>query len=288
MREIIKDYTIGVDIGGTNIKAVLFNNEKGKIIESDSLVTPKDNIEHFYIMINALIEPFIKKAFIDKIKIKGIGLSVAGLINHKEKIVIKSPNIPILNGVNIVKKLEEKLKLPIFIANDTDCFLHAEVKYGVANKYKNVYGIILGTGIGGAWWINDKIYKGSNSGAGELGRIIINFLDPTDIESIYQKLSQNNPEQMAEEAYGGDNLAEKSYEEIGKFLGIAFANIVNLIDPEIIVVGGSLIKSSDLFMSEINKSMKEYIMNPESKKIKILKSKLGEYSGAIGASLLAV
>lgn len=277
-------FSIGIDIGGTSMKAVLFDGEK--ILADYILATPKDNLEHFIIMLTALINPLLEKAHKEKIKIQGVGFALPGVINYKERKVLKSPNIPIIDNVNIVEQLENKINLPIQIDNDTNCFLKAEIMFGAGKNYNNVYGVIIGTGIGGAWWINNKIYNGSHNGAGEPGRMIINFTEPIELEKAYQKLSQNNLKNLSIEAYRGDELAKKSFQEIGKYLGIAFANIVNLIDPELIIIGGNVIEVSDLFLSNIKKEMSEYIMNPESKKIKILKSKLGQNSGAVGAALL--
>ncbi len=279
-----KQYTIGIDIGGTNMKAVLFDGEK--IIADDSLATPKDNLEHLIVMINALIEPLQEKAKKDSVKIKGIGLGISGPINFKENIIIKTPNIPFLENINLIEKLEQKIDLPIKIDNDTNCFLRAEMKLGVGKKYKNTYGIIIGTGIGGAWWLNNKIYRSPQGGAGEPGQMVIDFEDEIKLEEAYHKLSQNNPANLAEEAYRGDELAQKSYAEIGAFLGTALANIVNLIGPEAIIIGGGAVESSDLFLPQVKKNVRKFIVSPEAKKIKILKSKLGKHAGAIGAALL--
>lgn len=281
-----KNYTIGIDIGGTNMKAVLFDTENKKIISEYSLATPTDNLKHFLIMLNALLEPLIEKANEDKIKIKGIGLGVAGAINQDKKTIIKSPNIPILDGVKLSDEVEKKMGITVSMDNDANCFLLAEAKLGAAEKYNNAYGIIIGTGIGGAWWFNNKIYQGAHGTANEPGRMIVDFKNVIEIEKIFQKLSQNNPSQLAEEAYRGDSLAEKSFKEIGQYLGIAFANIVNLIDPEIIIIGGGVSEAIDLFLPQIKKGMQEYIMGDEAKKIKVVKSKLGKDAGTIGAALL--
>jgi len=281
----IKTYAIGIDIGGTKMSAVLFDGEK--TIADYRLATPKDDFEHFLIMLNALIEPLLDKASKNKVKVRGLGLGVAGVLDCQEKKVLKSPNLPLLDGVKIVQELETKINLPVSLDNDTNCFLRAEMKLGAGQKYNNVYGIIIGTGIGGGWWINNEIYQGSHGGAGEPGRIIINFTEPIDLEQAYHKLSQNNPASLADEAYKGDILAQKSFEEIGRYLGMAFANIVNLVDPEAIIVGGGVVESSDLFLASIKKVMREYIMSAEAKKrIKIIKGKVGEQAGAIGAALL--
>ncbi|MFA4833956.1 MAG: ROK family protein, partial [Patescibacteria group bacterium] len=177
------DYAIGVDIGGTNMKAVLFDGEKP--VADYLLATPKDNLNHFSIMLCALIEPLFKKAKDDKVKIKGIGLGIAGLSDRGEKKIIKSPNIPILDGARITSLLKNKTELPIELDNDTNCFLRAEIKSGIGKKYKNAYGIIIGTGIGGAWWLGEEIYRGSHGASGEPGRMIIDLENDIELERAY-------------------------------------------------------------------------------------------------------
>ncbi|MFA6106643.1 MAG: ROK family protein [Patescibacteria group bacterium] len=282
--DIQKKYTIGVDIGGTNMRAVLFDGEK--VIADYELATPKDNLEHFLIMLKALVEPLIERAEADQAKIKGIGLGVAGVINQKDRRVVKSPNLPIIDDSKLAFLLESKIKIPAMIDNDANCFVRAEGTLGAGKKAKNVYGAVIGTGIGGGWWHEGKVYAGWHGGAGEPGHMIIDYKEGITLEEAYHKLTQGNPAQLAEEAYRGDTLAEKVFSEIGHDLGVAFANIVNILDPEIIVIGGGVVESSDLFLKQAKKTMAKYVFSPEAKKIKIVKSELGNLSGAIGAALL--
>jgi len=279
-----KKYSIGVDIGGTNMRAVLFDGEK--IIADYILATPKDDLEHFLIMLKALVEPLLERAESDKVKVKGIGLGVAGIINHKDRRVVKSPNLSIIDDTKLAFQLEAKVKVPTLIDNDANCFVRSEAKMGAGKGAKNVYGIVIGTGIGGGWSNHGKVYRGIHGGASEAGHMVIDYKEGITLEQAYHKLTQGNPASLAEEAYRGDTLAEKAYGEIGHDLGIALANIVNLIDPEIIVVGGGVVESSDLFLKQAKKIMGKYILCPEAKKIKIVKAGLGVFSGAIGAAML--
>ncbi|HTW96409.1 MAG TPA: ROK family protein [Candidatus Methylomirabilis sp.] len=278
-----KQYTIGIDIGGTNIKSVLFNGEK--VVMDYSLGTPKDSLEHLIIMIFALIEPLTKKAEEDKVKISGVGLGVPGIVDPYGEKIIDAPNLPMLNGIKLAEILAKRINLPVKMDNDTECFLRAEATLGTAAKYKNIYGITVGTGIGGAWWTNGNIYYGAH-GFSEPGRMIIDFHNQTNLETAYQKLTQNNPRNLAMENYRGDELARKSFVEVGQFLGLACANIINLLDPEAIVFGGGVMESSDLFLSALKKTIDEKIIKTSGGKTKILKGKLGLEAGAIGAALL--
>lgn len=281
-----KGYTIGIDIGGTKMAAVLYDGKR--IVADYVLATPKDTFDHFLIMIKALVEPLEEKAQDDKMRIAGIGLGVAGILDEARRKIFKSPNIEIIDNMLVADRIEEMIGRPVIMDNDVNCFLQAEMLKGVGEKYDNAYGIIIGTGIGGAWWLNGDIYRGAHGGGGEPGDMLIDFNPVMALEPAYHKLTQNNPALVAEEAYRGDVLAEKTYEEIGQLLGTAFANIINLIDPGVIIIGGGVIESSALFLPKAKKFMREHISSPEvRKKVKLLKSKLEPHAGAIGAAIMA-
>jgi len=280
-----KQYTIGTDIGGTKMNAVLFDGKR--VVADYQLATPKDTLDHFMVMLKALLEPLEEKARENKTRIKGIGVGVAGVIDYEKNIMLNSPNISIINGVKLVEELEKITDLPIKLDNDANCFIRAESLIGAGKGYNNNYGFIIGTGIGGGWWINGEVYRGSHGGAGEPGEMIIDYQEEVGLEEAYHKLTQNNPAQLAEETYRGDVLGQKAFEEVGQYFGIAFANIVNLIDPEIFIIGGGVVEASDLFLAQSKKIMIKHIDSEESaKKIKVIKGKLGANAGAIGAAML--
>ena len=285
MTKLNKNYTIGVDIGGTKMSAVLFD---GQNVAADYvLATPKDDLEHFMIMLKALIEPLQDKAKTNGAIVKDIGVGIAGMLDYKENKIVEAPNLPLLNGLKLPDNLAIRLGVEqIKIDNDANCFLRAEMKFGAGKKYKNVFGITVGTGIGGAWWHNKEIYQGAHGSAMEAGWLTVDFKEGISLEQAYHKLTQSSPAALAEEAYRGDVLAQKSYDEFGYYLGVSLANVVNLLDPEIIIVGGGVIESSDLFLARAKKIMRQYIKLPKSKIVKIVKSKLGANAGAIGAALL--
>lgn len=285
MNTINKVYTIGVDIGGTKMSAVLFDGEK--VVADYLLATPKDNLEHFMIMLKALIEPLQDRANKDKAVIKGIGIGVAAELDYQEKKILEAPNLPFINGQKLSMNLAARLGVEtIKMDNDAHCFLLAEMKLGAGKKFKNVFGVTIGTGIGGAWWFNNQIYLGSHEGSRGPGWSIIDFKEGIRLEQAYHKLVQNNPANLAEEAFRGDILAERAYQEFGHYLGVTLANIANVIDPELIIIGGGVVESSALFISTTKKIMRQYIKDGETKKIKIVKGKLGANAGAIGAALL--
>ena len=277
-----KKYSIGLDIGGTKMLGVLWDGDK--VVAEYQLATPRESLDKFLVMVNALVEPLAKEV---KGEIAGIGLGVAGVIDYDDNRILESPNLAILNGVKLADKIEEMVSLPVKMDNDGNTFLRAEMVLGARRNNVNLCGIVLGTGIGGAWWYNGDIYRAVHGGSGEPGEMIIDFAEGTKLEPAYHQLMQFNPGSVAEEAYRGDVLADKLYEELGDYLGMALANIANLFAPELIIIGGSVSESGDLFLDIAKRVMKENVASQELKKrLKIQKSKVGPQAGAIGAALL--
>ncbi len=282
---INKQYSIGIDIGGTKIRGVLWNGEK--VVADYELATPTDNLDHFLIMIKAVVDPLLEKGKSDKVKVAGIGIGMPGVIEKKTGKLYGCPNLPLLSGKPIGELIKKIYNLPVVIDNDANVFIRSEATAGAAREYDNVYGLTIGTGIGGAWWINKQIYAGALGGGNEPGNMVINFSFRLNFEQSFQQLTKNNPAKLSQDAIIGDALAEKSFAEFGQNLGCLMANIVNLLDPQAFVLGGSVMRSADLFLAEAKKTMKEYILLPYSaQNVKVLKSKLGKDAGAIGAAML--
>lgn len=278
------DYRIGVDVGGTKMSAVLLAGEK--IMGEYTLATPTDDLNKFLVMLNALVEPLFEQTKKNKAKVLSLGIGLPGAISGGK--IIMAPNVPCLEGIDMVKTLQDKFgaEIMVKIDNDANCFALAEAKIGAGKKFKNVYGLIVGTGIGGGWYVDGALYAGSHGAANEPGQTIINFNERITLETAYHRLTQNNPEALANEAYLGDELAKKIFVELGELLGIGVVNIVNLLDPEIVVIGGGAIQSSELFLSGIKQQVNDFAVGGHKHEVKIAISKLGKQAGAIGAALL--
>lgn len=279
----VDNYKIGVDVGGTKMKAVLLHEYK--VIEEGELATPQDNLDHFFNMMKALLDPFLEKAEKNKKRIEGIGLSVAGMHDMHNGKIVYSPNITYLNNLEIIKEVENRWGYLTRLDNDANCFLRAEAKMGAGEKFNNLFGMTIGTGIGGAWWLNNKIYRGSHGSAGEVGHTIAHFVDISSLEQLYQSLSEQPLSVIADKAYKGEKESEKIFQKIGEYVGYTCANMVNIVDPEAVIIGGGVTRSEELFFPYTKKMMQSYIASPLSQKTKLLKAKLND-SGALGAALL--
>lgn len=196
------------------------------------------------------------KKGISHFNISKIGIGMAGTLDYKTGRILRSPNIKNFEGICLKKFLNKNVRFD----NDVNCFLRAEAKLGAVKNYKNSLAVAMGTGIGGAIIINkEPIYLGAHGGAGEFGFMIIE--NKKTWEQLYQETKNNRKKEI-------------------EMHTLAFANLINLFDPEIIVLGGGGAKMPN------RKSMQKLILSPLAKKTKIVFGKLGPNATALGAALL--
>lgn len=280
-----KSATIGIDIGGTKVASVLWNGREiiARIVEP----TVKDNLPDFLQQLIGHIDFLRIEAKAHKAKIRSIGLGLPGVIDFRTQTFLKAPNLSIIDGVKVGRRIEKMSGIKTYMDNDARCFTRAEALVGAGKKFQNVFAVMVGTGIGGSWCINGKIYAGAHGSAGEIGVTVVDFDSGLQLENAYHKMMHNNPARVAERALDGNENAEEIFHRQGKFLGMAFANVANILDPDIIVFGGSLVKSAKLFFPIMCQTMKYYIeSSATAKQVKVVKGKLGPLAGAIGAALL--
>lgn len=259
-------YYLGIDIGGTSIKAVLLNGlEKQKVVLR-TVPTPADR---------SAMEQTLR-ALVDELregkKLAGIGIGVPGAVDSKTGMIHKAPNVPYLDGWKITEVFGV-LGVPILIDNDSRCFVLAELLWGAAVDYKNIVGLAIGTGIGGGIVIDGKIYRGAHNTAGEFGHMII-------------ALDEENPDASVRfEELGAKNAFEKSGDR-SAVIGIGVANLINAFDPEIVVLGGGGVGSGGVNIAVVQEMAQRFIISSQAKNIPIVPAALGEAAQAIGAALL--
>ncbi|MBR9676465.1 ROK family protein [Candidatus Woesearchaeota archaeon] len=287
-------YAIGVDVGGTKIESVLINN-KGRVLKKHILETQiskgkqvvLDNIEAAIISV------------LDK-KVLGVGIGIAAVVN-KEGVISPPSKMPFLHDFNIKHYFEKKLDLSVVIENDANCFILAEHSFGAAKGKKNAVGIILGTGVGAGIIINNHIYEGADFVAGEAGFMLLDihrkdrttYSFPGSFENLCSgpaithyyykyggKIKDANPKIIFSSK---EAAAKKVVKETITYLGIGLANISTILNPEAFVLGGGVSKLS--FYSMIRKEFKKHSLK-QLHKTKILKHKISDSSGSIGAATL--
>ncbi len=282
-----EEYFIGFDIGGSSVKAALVANKK--ILKSETEFLP-GNLEDLLALLvkmkNKLIEGFKPQ------KIKGVGFALAGELDKKREIMLESPNISFLNGQPLKKMFKEKFSpFPVKLEHDVYCFLLAEKEIGVAKNFKDVFYLTLGTGIGSALMIGGKIIKGAHGAAGEAGHAIIDITDNADLEDIasnkiFKKMLGLSSLDSSKKMKAGDKKAREVFDQMGKNLGVGLANIINILDPEAVIMSGGIARDKDVILPGIKEEIDKHVVSPEAKKTKILFSELGREGGAIGAALL--
>ena len=281
---------IGIDLGGTNVKAALVT-KKGKIIKRYETATEAkkgakrviDNI------ISAINE--VKSG-----KISGIGIGSPGPMDYKNSIITNPVNLPFRN-VPVKKIIQKKFSLPVLLDNDAKCFTLAEAVFGQGKKYENVVGITLGTGFGCGLVVNKKIYHG-RSNATEFGHATIDYdgiksksrnngsieeyVSTRGITGLFD--NKTEPKEIYHLALRGNKKAILAYKKMGYYLGIGLANIIYAFDPDIIIVGGKISNSWKFFSKAMHKTVKERYF---SKPCRIVKSNLKD-GGILGAASLVL
>lgn len=300
-----KNFSIGVDLGGTNLKAALVNRQN-KIISRKALST--ECFSDKFKLINAIcvvVTGLIRENKLTRNNIGAIGLGLPGPIDFKRGIVHFFPNIPGWKEVALKKILEKRLKVKAFIDNDVNLMCLAEHTLGAAAGYANVVCLTLGTGVGGGLVINNKLYRGGSFAAGELGHIPLDIKGPKcncggsaclevfiGNKSITHRAKQLiganiTPKELSRMAKSGNKKARLIWDEVGNYLGVALCGVVNLLNPDCIVIGGGVSGAGNFLFDKVKKVISKRAMSVQAKSVKVLKAKLGNDAGLIGASILA-
>jgi glucokinase len=271
---------LGIDIGGTNIRVGL--------IESNTLV----RIEKLKIKSNGTENEIIDEllSLISKFsgeQIEGIGIGVPGVVDIKKGIVYDVQNIPSWKEVHLKEKLESKYNLPVYLNNDANCFAIGEKCFGSVKEFNSIVGLTMGTGLGAGLILNNRLYNGQNCGAGEFGMIPFRdhnyeyYCSGQFFKNIYGLTGK----EVTEKANLGDEKAKNILSEFGSNLGEAIKMIIFAIDPEIIVLGGSVSKSYEFFKDAMWNSIRRfpYMKSIENIKIEVSKTK---YMAVLGAAAL--
>ncbi len=295
-----KPYIIGIDLGATNIKVGLIKNRK--IIHKK--VIPTRDFPSKIGLINALAEN-INHIPVEKKQILAVGLGVPGLVDFKRGFIHYLPNIKGWHNVYLAKALSLKTGLPVFVDNDANLMALAEARIGAAKGKKNVIGITLGTGVGGGLILEGRLYRGSNFAAGEVGHIPLNESGPKCnctgvacleryigniyiLEEVRRSLGKGfSLEDSSRMAKKGNYKAIRIWKDIVSHLGVALASLVNILDPQVIVIGGGVASAGNIIFDQVRKVIRQRAMKPQGSRVKVVKAKLSNDAGMLGAALLA-
>jgi glucokinase len=300
---------IGIDIGGTNIKGVVLSNNKiiARVkIPTRSKTNQKIILGQIFKCIEKLVAKSENAGNVGRATshIAGIGVGVAGPVDFENQKILNPPNVVALKNLELKKIIEEKFKIKTIIDNDVHCLVLAEALLGAGKEKKMVVGLGLGTGVGGGIVIDKKIVYGKTGTAGELGHMTINKYGRKcncgQKGCLEAYIGESGIRKTAFEIFGkridtitlynlarqGNAKAIEIWRETGKYLGIGLANIVDALNPDIIVIGGGISNAGELILNSAKSEMRKNVLSPQAQKTQVIKAKLGEFAGAIGAGLL--
>ncbi len=318
-----KTFALGVDMGATTIKAGAVTPE-GKILEQVSVETlankgPATVLKQIGEAVRQLLA---RRKPVDCF---GIGIGSPGVVTVHDGAVHNPPNFSNWNDVQVAKAIRKVIPLPVFIENDANCAAIAEAKYGSGVDHKDFLFVIWGTGVGGGIILDRKIYRGPYGGAGEVGHVSIDYngrrcncgslgcieayigqrylsqrtkeileSSPPDRprskikELVGGNLDKIEPSVISLAAEQGDEEAIGILEEAGELLGCALASVLNTVDLRVVVIGGGVSAAPQFVFDKIESSTRERVLTPHRAGIRILRAKLGNPAGIIGAASLVL
>lgn len=308
---------IGIDVGGTNVKIALVDD--GKIIYSNSVPTyAQMGYEYTVNNIKQAIKDLMKETETTAADIKGIGFDFPGQVDYKTGIVKLAPNIPGWVNVPIAQMIEEAFHIPTKIDNDVRCAALGEMNFGAGKGCQNFVCITVGTGIGSGLVVNGQLVRGAANAAGEIGHIKLQMKDgpicgcgdtgcleafasgPSIVAMAQDYLKSGKstkfremagdgeitPYIVAKAAEAGDPVAKRIFTIIGEYVGMGLVSVINLLNPEKVIIGGGVAEAGDLLLEPIRKTVMERAMVVARESVEIVPAELGNSAGVIGASML--
>jgi glucokinase len=271
---------LGVDLGGTNIRVGQVEDETLKKIVS-SPIHSKEKEEDVLNILFSLIDQVISPS------VKGIGIGVPSVVDTKKGIVFEVQNIPCWKEVHLKDILEAKYKVPVYVNNDANCFAVGEKYFGKGKNYDDIVGLIMGTGLGAGLIINGSLYSGKNCGAGEFGMIpyLGQNYEYYCSGQFFSNVSKLSGSEASEKAAHGDKEALVLLNHLGEHIGEAIKTILFAVDPEIIILGGSVSKSFEFFKDSMWERINTFAFPMNLKNLKIVPSEVDQVA-ILGAAAL--
>lgn len=299
---MLEHCAIGVDLGGTSLRAALVSRE-GEILKKTKVPSSGDVMASLKKAIDGLLQDGVL----------GVGIGAAGIIEAETQTVVKSPNLPFMNGKSFK---ELGVEVPVVVANDANAAVLGEKWLGAGREFDSFVLMTLGTGIGGGIFHGGKLLDvaaeighmcvevgGMSCPCGNVGcleryasaRAIVEATTTAleeGTESLLRDCCGGNiyritPEHVYSAAREGDNFAREVLKEAGRYLGAGIANIVNILSPQAVILTGGLIGTWDIFVEEAKKEASRRAFKKLFEKVKILPSPLGgDESGVLGAAAL--
>jgi glucokinase-like ROK family protein len=315
-------YLSGIDLGITKVISVV-TDLHGNIVSKARLNIDMHSGKNIIIeqMFKVTRNAFSDVREMVRDKIAGIGISLSGIVDIEKGISIFAPNMPSWHNVPIAQMFRDEFHLPVFVENDARAMALGETRFGAGRGYDNIFCINIGHGIGSGIIINNELYRGKTLTAGEFGHMTILPSGPlchcgnngclevmasghaiaasairvsnSGGNTMIKKLvggdiKKITAEVVAQAACNGDDIARQLLKEVGRYLGIGIASVINLLGPELIVIGGGVSQAGEFFFEEIQNVIKKRAFTTMVKSPEIVASALGEDASSIGAAALVL
>lgn len=298
-------YSLGIDVGGTNIK-VGVTSLSGKILHRAAFETGPylQNRQHLIAALVGAVKKMMTRPGLSRKNCIGIGVGLPGLVDPQKGVVKFLPNIPGWRNVPLQSILEKELRVLTRIENDVNMITLGEWEFGAGQGYRNLICMTLGTGVGGGLILNNELYRGEGFVAGELGHIPINEKGPAcncggfacfegavgnrqllrSIRSFFHK--ELTIQDMFRYAQAGDRRALKFWEETARHIGNALTGVVNVLNPPLIIIGGGVSHNAKYLFPTIRRVILSRAMKVQAAMVRIVRARLGDDAGIIGAQVL--
>jgi glucokinase len=292
---------IGIDIGGTTIKAGRVD-AFGAVSETARTATPSDNLDSLITAVASLVSTLRTSA-----PVAAVGIGIPGLRNARTRVIQTSPHIPCIRDVNLELRLQDKLGLPVITENDANAGAYGEFRCGAGKGLQHLAYLTLGTGLGCGLILSEQLFRGASGYAGELGHTVVEpggrqcacgargcietRVSGTGIVQTAREAKVpgdvSSAESICTAAMQGNKAAKAVFEETGRYLGMVCANLINLLNPQAIVVGGGVMASGDLLLVAARDEARRRAFPPSALDCPIVQSHLWPDAGTIGAAMLA-
>ncbi len=311
---------VGIDLGGINI-AIGLVDDRYNILAKGSVPTGRERA-FSDIMYDAaqLIRRLLQEAGKTEADIQSIGMGSPGIPDVEKKTIICASSFPQIHHSDAQAELQKYFPgVPVYVENDANAAAYGEILAGAAAGLANAVVVTLGTGVGGGVIIEKKIYAGFNHGGSELGHMVLNFNGPkcgcgrngcfevyASATALIQQTAdmiQSYPDSIIHEMIGhdpskingktafdaakqGDRAGQKTVAKYIEYLGVGVVNIINIFQPEAIVIGGGICKEGEYLLSRLNEFVQRYLYTTEIPNAKLMTATLGNDAGIIGAAML--
>ena len=310
-------YAIAVDLGGTNLACALVDRDNRLIEQKVGPAHAREKSAQIIANLEEAIADLIDRAGHPIERLAGIGVGAPGIVCADRGLIHRAANFPDWQDIPLARILSERFSLPVFVRHDVDMAILAEKHYGAGRGKDHIVCLTIGTGIGMGVILNGELYSGARAGAGNFGHLILDHNAPaTDcqkrgylesraagpairaraVEALQQgsgtllrdwcggEVERIDTRMVFDAARAGDALSAQIVGRAAHLLGLAIANVVNLLDPEIVIIGGSIALAGEILFAPLIETVRAYVCPSLIGEVDIVPAQLGDRAGLIGAA----